>query len=59
MLYSWTARLNYIIYNVMLSLMLLGTVSHLGERYGHHVGLRQERIQLTPEQINFDLVEVD
>jgi len=39
-LYSLSARLNYIIYNVMMILALCGLVNHMTVRYGHHIGLR-------------------
>jgi len=53
MLYSLTARLNYIIYNVMSLLAFVGLMNHVTIRYGHLVGLRNVPIGLPKEAINF------
>ena len=57
--YSWTARLNYIVYNVMLCLLLCGVLSHLSERFGHLAGLKQKPIGLDASNVTFELREVD
>lgn len=53
MLYSLTARLNYIIYNVMSLLAFVGLMNHVTIKYGHLVGLRNVPIGLPKEAINF------
>ena len=58
-LYSLSARLNYIVYNVMMILALCGLVNHMTVRYGHHIGLRDGPLGLQTEKINFELRSVD
>jgi hypothetical protein len=49
LLYSFTARLNYIIYNTMMILAMAGFISHVTVRYGHHIGLRDGPLGLNPD----------
>ena len=59
MLYSWTSRLNYILYNVMALLFVAGVLNHVTVRWGHHIGLRSKAIGLDPSEITFELKKVD
>lgn len=54
-LYSLSARLNYIVYNVMIILATCGLVNHMTVRYGHHIGLRDGPLGLQTDKINFEL----
>ena len=59
MLYSFTARLNYIIYNVMSLLAFVGLMNHVTIRYGHLVGLRNTPLGLPKEIVKFELRQID
>jgi len=54
-LYSWSSRLNYILYNVMIILSVCGFVNHVTVRFGHYVGLRDQPIGLAADSIKFEL----
>ena len=58
-LYSWTSRFNYILYNTMLFLAIVGALNHITVRWGHHVGLSSGPVALDPAKIKFELREVD
>jgi len=47
MLYSWTSRLNYIVYNLMTLLACCGLINHVTNRWGHHIGLREVAMGLS------------
>ena len=57
--YSWTARLNYIIYNTMMCLLVCGILNHLTIRFGDKIGLKDKPMGLEKSQISFELKEVD
>lgn len=59
MLYSWTARLNYILYNVMALLFACGVINHVTTRWGHHMGLADSPIGIDRSNISFKVKEVD
>ena len=44
--YSWTARLNYIIYNTMMCLLVCGILNHLTIRFGDKIGLKDKPMGL-------------
>lgn len=59
MLYCWTSRLNYILYNVMALLFVSGVINHATTRWGHLVGLRDSPIGIDASKINFQMNNVD
>ena len=60
MLYAWTTRVNYIIYNAMCIMLVCGILHHIQVRFGHQLGgLHPSPIELKREDIKFELREVD
>ena len=59
-LYSWTARLNYLIYNAMLLMAIAGFLNHVTVRFGHFIGLRDKPLGAElKDNLKFDLKQVD
>ena len=59
MLYSWTSRLNYILYNVMALMAFCGFLNHVSVKYAHLIGLAEEPLGLPEDGIKFELTEID
>ena len=57
-MYSLLGRVNYIIYNAMLALMVVGALNHIFVRFGHEFGVRDKPVQLDQDAIKFELREV-
>ena len=57
-MYSLVGRINYITYNVMTALLIVGALNHISERYGHVIGTRDTPIGLKAEDITFEFREV-
>ena len=58
-LYSWTARINYIVYLTMILLSVTGMLNHVSVLYGHKIGIRKSAVGLAREDIVFEVREVD
>ena len=60
MLYSWTGRANFLIYNCMMLLAIAGFFNFTTVRYGHFIGLRDQPLGATlKDNLKFDLKQVD
>ena len=58
-MYSLLGRVNYIIYNAMIALMIAGSINHMTERWGHLIGTRDTPIGLKTNDVKFELREVN
>ena len=57
-MYSLIGRINYITYNVMIALLIAGSLNHVFERFGHIIGTRDSPIGLKQEDVTFEVREV-
>ena len=58
-LYSWTSRLNYIVYNAMILLVFFGLLNYATVRYGHQIGLRKDPLGIPYSKIDFKVLKVE
>ena len=58
-MYSFTNRINTIVYSMLVTLLVAAGINHVTVRWGHLVFLRDSPVELKQTDVTFQLKEID